>query len=220
MADRFVGRFAALREIPESALLGVTPSDLVYGVCCRFSYTLRYREELRAAATGGDAGFFRTLATPYSDIASLDSAPWMAAPDAALAAASAEVRFPAEAIGPELRRPFSVAPANRRALDRFAELAAERGIAIFWVCLPTVRSVAELRGGDAFDGLYAEFLTEFAAGHPNVRILHGKPDVLPDALFLDPWHLNTEGASLFSERIAAELEGALRAGPASPVPGL
>ena len=212
MIDRFIGRFETGWRPVQMLRHGVSLSDLTYGGINRLSYTIRYREELRAFATRGDRGFFKNLRVqvpPRRHDVDVDAASLSGEMPVPEAEKIDKIYFPESVISPEQRRKFSVHPYNRRSVDDFLYLAAARDIQVYWVILPTVSSVDKLRGGDAFMKAYLAYLEELKARHPNLMIDDDPLSVMPDCYFLDPWHLNAAGAAIFTDRLASQLSPVL-----------
>jgi hypothetical protein len=86
---------------------------------------------------------------------------------------------------------------------RFLDLAAARGIPVFWLLPPTspaYQARAERNGRDA---RYAAFVREMQAGYPNVVVVDGRRAGYRREMFADLTHLNRDGASTFSDAVAS-----------------
>lgn len=99
-------------------------------------------------------------------------------------------------------RPWSCHPVNARYLEKFLALAAERSIPVF-VLLPPVRAdVQARREALGVDDRYIAFLDQIRVRYPNVSIVDARHAGFRRALFLDPLHLNREGAIAYSASLA------------------
>jgi hypothetical protein len=195
MIDRFIGRFATVREAMDLLANRVSPAECLFGALCRVSYTLRYREELQAFVTQGNRDFFHTW---HSPIASIAAAPL---PTAEPEPEQHPNVFTEGTLAPQLITPFFVAPDNAIFIDKFCDLAAAHGIRVLWVSMPTIPLLAKRGSGDTRDGKYFAYLESVARRHGNVTILHREIDIMPDAEFSDARHLNRHGAWVFSQQL-------------------
>lgn len=197
MIDRFIGRFATPREVMELLANRVSPAECLFGALCRVSYTLRYREELQSFVTQGNREFFHTWHTPIASVATSPSPSPTSEPEPER---DPNV-FTEGTLAPQLITPFFVAPENAIFIDKFCNLAAAHGIRVAWVSMPTIALLTKRGSGDTRDGKYFAYLESVARRHGNVTILHREIDVMPDADFSDPRHLNRHGAWVFSRQL-------------------
>lgn len=97
--------------------------------------------------------------------------------------------------------------------ERLLNLAASRGIRVFWVIPPI--TTREQNGRDA-NGL-GDHLTRVAARaqalDPTVVVIDGRDARYPDSAFFDSAHLNAGGAATFSTDLAAIIGRSLRQPP-------
>ena len=100
----------------------------------------------------------------------------------------------------------------RRTLD----LAAARGIAVYWLIPPCAADVLAERERRGLEGQYTRFARAILAGRPGVTVIDGRRLDYGDEAYHDPVHLNRRGASAFTAEVAAVLRDhppAARAGP-------
>jgi hypothetical protein len=199
MVDRFVGRLGAPAEDVDLFRHGVTLPEWLFGACCRASIAMRYREEMRVAFTEGDFGFFTTLRTPTVSVAASQT------PIPATVQAANRPAFSAASFPPQLSTPFFLDPVNRNYIGLFCDLAGSKGIVVCWVTMPVNSTFAGLAMKGQAGEDYENFLTDLAARHANVRLLHPQIEIYPDSDFADPWHLNPHGALKFSTELGVAL---------------
>lgn len=202
MVDRYYGRFATTREMADVFGGLVRLPDALLGIASRLSYTLRYREEIRAFLLDGDPGFFRTLYAPTK--------PWRPPVKGGLLPPlpPEPVAAPefARHIGPALARPIAIDPTVDKALGRFLALAREEGIPVYWWLLPTCESLATLPGRAEGVRRLESYLADLERAGLIVR-LNTRLEVWPDRYFSDPWHLGPYGAAKNSRQLVAALRG-------------
>lgn len=200
--DRFLARFANPREAAELLRDKVPLTDWAYGLLCRASYTLRYREELYMALVQGDRGFFRTWQKPVSSVQNTRA---KITKDELAPAAPPETHIDAQNLPPALTQPIKIHPTNERYFEKFCDLAARNGISIVWLTLPEAQVFRDLYPGPERTAAYAPFVERMKARHPNLYPLSTSIPVLPDNHFFDPWHLNQYGAWVFSKEAGHQL---------------
>ncbi|MCX8090958.1 MAG: hypothetical protein N3I86_08505 [Verrucomicrobiae bacterium] len=210
LLDRFLGRFATPRESLEMLGDGVKLSEWLYGTLCRFSYTLRYREEFYKALTAGDVTFFRRLASPITSVQNTRAKITEAesSPSPPLGSVLAAHQLP-----PLLTRPIKVHPYNELYLDKFCTLAAAHGIQILWLSLPLPELIVRQGDGDQRTAAYADLIARVKARHKNVAVLSEAVPTLPDSHYLDAWHMNAYGAWVFTHQAGEQLANWLAAHP-------
>jgi hypothetical protein len=206
MSERFLGRFATAGEAWEFAR-HARIDDTLFGMLCRASYTLRYREELYGVVTQGDLEFFRTMKKPVDSVTASQQ-PQPEPPEPPI-----REPFRVEDLPPMLFAPFAVQRDNERAIDAFCELAAAHDIAVLWVTLPCIPAFTARWAEGPDEAKYYAYLGSLAQRHRNVTILHRDLEAWPDRYFSDARHLNRFGAWKFSQRLGGELAEWLRAHP-------
>lgn len=203
MVDRFLGRYVNGSEFLEFARAGVPLSELLFGAACRFSYTVRYREEMQTVVTQGKLDFFQTMSMPVKSVvdAQVRPEPIPQRPTSGIH------QFTEENLPPQLRQVFTVDEINAHFIDRFCQLAREHGIEILWVSMPGPRVLDDTKQDRVQREKYYEFLAKLEEKHPNIHLLYPEVDIAPDEQFADVWHLNKYGAYLFSNKLGTRLKG-------------
>lgn len=109
---------------------------------------------------------------------------------------------------------FQVDPTNRAYLEGLVDLAAQRGIPVFWLLPPYQPQLQERCERSGFDQEHEAFIRSMLARHPNLRVLDGRRTGYPPEVFFDLHHLGREGAAVLSLDVGRALTAAL-AGPAA-----
>lgn len=89
-------------------------------------------------------------------------------------------------------------PLNIRYLERLLDLAGSHGIAVYWLMPPSTRAWQARRERLGLDASYERKVRELLGRHPNLRVLDGRHSTYGDRAFLDPAHLNRDGAASLS----------------------
>jgi hypothetical protein len=171
-----VGGFCNWREIFEIASSGVQPCEVVYGVLCKVSYTLRHREELKE--------LFKTKKAPATKLET--------------------PRYPASRLKPMYKKPFTVEQFNGLFFLKFLTLAQEHNIPIYWVTMPVLPVVSESRKPFNFETDYYRFVDDLEKQF-DVRDLQKKFILFGETDFIDYIHLNSVAAERFTEMLGAKL---------------
>lgn len=200
--DRFLARFANPEETFELLGNGVKFTDWCYGLLCRASYTLRYREEFYLALVQGDRGFFQTWQKPVSSVQNTRA---KVTTEELAPAPPPEKRIDPRGLPPTLTQPISIHRDNEVFFEKFCRLAAEHDIEIVWLTLPEAQVFRDRFPGAQRTAAYAPFVERMRARHPNLHPLSTEIPVLPDSHFQDPWHLNPYGAWAFSQQAGQQL---------------
>ena len=200
--DRFLARFADPKEAAILLRDGVKFSDWFYGVLCRASYTLRYREEFYLALTQGERGFFQTWHKPVTSVQNTRA---KISPDELAPIAPAPSHIDPAQLPPTLTTAITIHPYNEFYFDRLCALAATQGIQIIWLTLPEAQVFRDQFPGPARTAAYAPFVQRMQARHANLHPLSTEIPVLPDNHYQDPWHLNRYGAWVFSQQAGRQL---------------
>jgi hypothetical protein len=212
LLDRFLARFATPGESARMLRDGVKFGDWFYGTLCRFSYTLRYREEFYKLLTAGDTTFFHRLTDPITSVQNTRAKVTEINLQPAVPTHSA---INAKNIPPLLSAPIVIHPYNELYLDKFCDLAEANGIRIVWLCLP----VPELILGKSRDpkrtANYTDFVNRMKARHKNFSATAATVPTLPDTHFLDAYHMNPYGAWVFTHQTGQQLADWLRTHPLS-----
>ena len=109
-------------------------------------------------------------------------------------------------------RAWKCHPTNERYVRRFLDLAAARGIAVYWLLLPVAPRFQARRDALGLDDAYARFLAPLQARYANLAVLDARRDGFGAADFIDPLHLNERGARALSALVASAV--ARTSGPA------
>lgn len=102
--------------------------------------------------------------------------------------------------------PWSLQPVNVTYLERTLDLAAERGIPVYWLLYPIHPGVRDARHPSGWNAAERAFLEGLQASYPNLTVLDGLfgPDC-PVELLSDLTHLNRLGAVAFSAAVAGAI---------------
>ena len=200
--DRFMSRFANPGEAAQLLRDGVGFSDWMYGILCRASYTLRYREEFYMALVEGDRGHFETWQKPVTSVQNTRA---KITPEAMAPTRPPDTSINPLSLPPALTQPIAIHPDNERYFEQFCDLAAKHDISIVWLTLPEAEVFRKRFPGPERTAAYAPFVERMKARHPNLFPLSTSIPVLPDSHFLDPWHLNAYGAWAFSKDAGLQL---------------
>jgi len=179
-----VGGYARWREIATIASLGNKIPEVTYGLLCKFSYTLRYREQLGSVLKG------RRLDADEQNGVPVNEQP--------------AKHYTVETIHPMYKKSFQVTDFNRALLEEFLGLAGENHIPVYWFTMPIMPAVAEGRAPHNFDSDYTAFLADIKQRH-NVQILQSDFLVWDEANFHDMTHLNSTGAFRLSKLLGEKL---------------
>lgn len=197
-----VGGFCCWGEILEIAKTRLEPCDVVYGILCKMSYSLRYREQLAGLLKG----------RPPSGTDNPD------APADALPTASKPTKhYTVEKLHPMYKKPFEVREFNRVLLEKFLHLANEHDIPVYWVTMPVIPAVYESRKRFNFEGAYYGFLADLQQRY-GIRFLHKEFTILDDDSFKDSTHLNQPAARQFSKLLGKELAECAKPNHSQPPP--
>ena len=188
-----VGGYARWGEIANIVGLGVSTPEVAYGILCKLSYTLRYREQLGSLLRG------RRLDAEEQETP--------------VGGETQTKHFTVATIHPMYKKAFQVADFNRALLEKFLDLAGRNQIPVYWFTMPVMPAVAEGRAPHHFDADYTAFLADIKQRH-NVQILQGDFLVWDEANFHDMTHLNSTGAVRLSKLLGEKLAGLKLRAPA------
>lgn len=188
-----VGGYARWPEIAKIAALGVATPEVAYGVLCKLSYTLRYREELGDLLKGRRPDAEEQKAAPPGK-------------------PSPAKRFTVASIHPMYKKPFNLADFNAPLLHKFLSLAAEHNVPVYWLTMPVMPAVYESRAPVNFDADYFRFLDSLQQQH-GIRFLQREFLIWDEAGFKDMTHLNAASAERLSQLVGEKLS-ALEKNPA------
>jgi hypothetical protein len=92
---------------------------------------------------------------------------------------------------------------NTLYIRRFLDLAAARGIAVFWLLPPTSPAFQARSEHNGVDAWCAAFVRETQACYTNVVVIDGRRAGYRPEVFLDLTHLDGRGASTLSQAVAS-----------------
>ena len=176
-----IGGFCDWRETFEVASAGYQPIEVIYGLLCKLSYTLRNRERL-AQLIKGD----RPAVQPVSKAMATEAKPMSRAP-----------RYTIETLHPQYKKPFSIEPFNKLYFEKFLNLAREHHIKIYWATLPILQTVLDCRKQYGFDSDYYQFLDGLRDQY-GIEFLQRDFLIYGEDDFKDHIHLNEEAARRFT----------------------
>jgi hypothetical protein len=112
-------------------------------------------------------------------------------------------------VDPESRdyfpRMWRMEPTNEAFLRRFLALAASHRIAVYWVIPPVAPALLERRERLGLEPIFTCYVRDLQARHPGLAVIDGRRSGFGPGQFIDPVHLNREGAAAFSEALAQVL---------------
>ena len=88
-------------------------------------------------------------------------------------------------------------------LDRFFAWPESRGIPVFWLIPPMVPALQARHHEQAgIDVAYTRFARRVQERFPNLVVIDGRYASYPPSVFIDPTHLDCQGAAVFSDDLA------------------
>ncbi len=212
---KFVACYASPGEILEVACHTREFSEITYGLLCRASYSLRYREELGEFIRSRDRSALARLRGSRGRSAA-------ARPDPAAEAPQPGTRtFTAGDLSPATYgKPFAALPMNDWAVRGLLRLAAEHHIPVVWAMMPVPKAVAESRLPFDFAARYCAYTAGVETATPGLEYANHmqEPPLYADCCFRDPTHLNGYGRAKFTDALAETLPPALARLKAIPPP--
>ncbi|HWE37493.1 MAG TPA: hypothetical protein VG406_13065 [Isosphaeraceae bacterium] len=91
---------------------------------------------------------------------------------------------------------------NVRYVRRFLALAARRGVPVFWLIPPAAPELQRRRERSGADAAFEAFVRAIAADFPGVTVLDARRSGYVASRFIDPIHLDRDGALAFSDDLA------------------
>ena len=107
-------------------------------------------------------------------------------------------------------------PDNSRYVERFLKLAQARDIPVFWIVPPNANRVLAFRREHGLAEPYSGFIRRAMDRFSNLRVIDARDSAFSDQVFVDPVHLDRQGASVLTTEVAGVLRRTLTPGP--PVP--
>jgi hypothetical protein len=158
------------------------------------------REEIRFALSGqsrpGRAVVATTVRATYANAGATPHRKRVNTPEAP------------DPMGMEVR--WAPYPVNVEYVRRFLDLAAERRIPVFWLVPPVspARQARDDRRGTS--ERYTRLIETLRVNHPEVTILDARRSGFEPDRFIDPTHLDEQGAAALSRGVAAAIGPRLR----------
>jgi hypothetical protein len=110
---------------------------------------------------------------------------------------------------------WSCHPLNAAYLKRSLDLAAERGIPVYWLLPPITARLLARRDRLEYDTDYYQMIERALSQYPNLTVIDGRRSGYPARVFFDGSHLDVEGAYTFTDALAETLSRL----PAGRAPG-
>lgn len=200
LLDRFAGRFATWTEMGEVLEEGAPWGELAMGLIGRASYTVRYRDELRGVITGGRAYFWwhwGSLWKPAVGIGRGEDAR-RSGPD------RTGGPWTVEMLPQGIKRPLRLTRVIEESLIDLGRRARARGVTPVWVSLPLYRALLDIQKGNGSAEALDRFLAKLEAEAGWVILIRQPPE-WPDAVFVDPVHMNREAGEKLGRMIGDAL---------------
>lgn len=182
-----IGGFATWPEIGEVAASGIEPFEVLYGIACKLSYTLRQRGEIADLIKGH---------RPAAPLAEAEDAP---------AKEDLERTLTRESVDSIPRTGFTATAFNLHFLHKFLREAAAHKIPVYWVSMPTLTIVNKVRAPFHFEADYQRFLTTNQE-HYGVTLLLPHSTALPPKNFKDNLHLTPATTERFTETLGQQIQ--------------
>lgn len=198
--EKFLARFARWSDMPKSINMGIPFEDIARSVVARFSFSLRYRDELNVMIRTRDGGgFFDPRLTPAEDYAARIARLPVSRP--------APPQIPSRSsFNPGFHSgTFLPAKEIRRSLCSFFELAQQHQIKVFLVSMPKTEEASRRHIGNGFDAAYEAFMDTLVQKH-GARWLIRDQIPLSSESFSDAVHLTPCAAFDFSLLLAEKIK--------------
>ncbi len=101
---------------------------------------------------------------------------------------------------------------NKEYIRRFLTLAQRHKIRVYWLLPPIAPELQARREQTGVNASHTEFVQAMQSRYPNLTVLDGRQTQYAASRFVDPVHLDGDGAAILS----ADLAGILRQDLASP----
>ncbi len=188
-----VGAYATWPEIAEIIAARIEPFEVLYGIACKLSYSLRHREQLAEVIKGRRMPEGIEPAIPASNGQE----------------ANDEDRFPAKRVHPMYRKKFETTAFNLYFTEKFLRTAQTKEISLYWLIMPTLKVIQESRQPFHFQEDYQNFLEDKKKNY-GVHLLTNPLPIMSAKYFADYTHLTPDGAVLFTDALGRQLieEGA------------
>lgn len=186
-----VGAYCTWSEIAQVTSSGLESLETLYGVLCRFSYTLRNREQI-----------FSFLKTGHF----IEANEGTVVVKALAAKNPNRVRhWTLDELDARYKQPFSVQEFNHYYLNQFLNLASAHQIPVYWVTLPEMPVVEQCRQQYDFNTGYYRFIDELEKKQ-QIHFLQRDFLVWSETNFIDQTHLSPDAAEKFTRIIGEGLE--------------
>jgi hypothetical protein len=101
--------------------------------------------------------------------------------------------------------------ASEASIRKFLDLAASRGIPVFWIMPPMAPAARGAWAASGVEAKYRGLVDSIAAGYANVTVVDATGADYPSSTFNDPVHLNRDGAVAFTADLARAIAARLAA---------
>ncbi len=167
--------------------------------------SLRARAEIRSSVLSNLQG-----STPYRAAANLASfREWDANRGAGLLPRNPAIggeAIPWDAVMYDRMGDWWMHPLNGVYVRRVLDLAAARGVPVYWVVAPINPRVQVRRDGLGRDRNYTRMLHRAVDRYPNLVVIEGRRSGYPTRVFTDGAHMDLDGAYAFSDALALVLK--------------
>jgi hypothetical protein len=116
---------------------------------------------------------------------------------------------PPQWAGDLLSADLRIRPENARYVRRLCKLAAEYNIPVYWLLPPNSSRVIAARDSNGVHARYDRFVRGLLAQFPNLTVIDARHAKYHNTVFVDPVHLDRDGAAVLSGDVAEVLENAL-----------
>jgi hypothetical protein len=106
-------------------------------------------------------------------------------------------------------------PTNTRYVERFLALASDARIPVFWLFPPNAPKVVTLRTENGIFGRYDTFVRGVQKRFDNVTVIDARRSGYMNSVFVDPIHLDRQGAAALSAAVASVIKTTLTPGAAN-----
>lgn len=193
-----VGAYATWSEVAEIAAARIEPFEALYGIVCRFSYSLRHREQLAEVLKGRRMPEGIEPAQPQTAKTENGSNPETSND-------SGEDRFPASRINQMYRKQFDTSEFNLFFARKFLALAQAKQIPVYWTTMPVLKVVQESRKPLNYEADYLAFVDGLQKQY-HLNLVTNPVPVMAPRYFKDYLHLNEEGATQFTGLLGNEIK--------------
>ncbi len=123
---------------------------------------------------------------------------------------------PDQMIGDMFNPNWKCEPANARYVQRFLALASNARIPVFWLLPPNAPRVVAQRTENGLYARYDAFVREALGRFANLTVIDARRSGYEHSVFVDPVHLDRQGAVALTTGLADVLRTALAPGASTP----